>query len=222
MIKFILNRKLFDWFQDFRYILLLIAYFLVLWVPIIFQAFGLDQQLTDISLFVLILAIFNFIRKNSVYTKVFSFVSLVIISGRGAAVGTENENISVISWVLMLVYFIFFLRILLIEVWNAKKVNMNTILGAIAGYVQIGVIAFILFKVLDILLNNHAFTTTVSISDLIYFSFVTLTTVGYGDITPASDEVKAFSVIFAMVGQFYMAILMALLVGKYQQEHSKQ
>jgi hypothetical protein len=49
---------------------------------------------------------------------------------------------------------------------------------------------------------------------LTYFSFVTLTTVGYGDITPAGDTARALAMIEAVAGQFYLAVLIAELVGK--------
>ncbi|MBB3698985.1 hypothetical protein KMW28_08570 [Flammeovirga yaeyamensis] len=217
----VFNQTVYDKLQELRYILLLIAYILVLWAPVIFQSLSLSDEFSDVSLIILIFAIFNFIRKTKTASKILTFITFSLIFGKSATVGTENDNASILSWLTLLIYFIFFLRILLLDVWNSKKVNMNTILGAIAGYIQIGVIAFILFKVCDILFDGQAFSQPVQVSDLIYFSFVTLTTVGFGDISPVADEVKAFTVIFAMVGQFYMAILMALLVGKYQQEHGK-
>jgi hypothetical protein len=49
---------------------------------------------------------------------------------------------------------------------------------------------------------------------LTYFSFVTLTTVGYGDITPAREGPRGLAVVEAMVGQFYVAVLLGELIGK--------
>jgi hypothetical protein len=49
---------------------------------------------------------------------------------------------------------------------------------------------------------------------LIYFSFVTLTTAGYGDIVPASDTTRALAVAETIIGQFYLAVLVAELIGK--------
>ncbi len=51
--------------------------------------------------------------------------------------------------------------------------------------------------------------------DYLYFSFVTLTTLGYGDIMPASALAKSTTVIIAVTGQLYLTILIALLVGKF-------
>jgi uncharacterized membrane protein len=51
--------------------------------------------------------------------------------------------------------------------------------------------------------------------DYLYFSFVTLTTLGYGDVTPVSSLAKSVAMTIAVAGQFYMTILIAILVGKY-------
>lgn len=49
---------------------------------------------------------------------------------------------------------------------------------------------------------------------LTYFSYVTLTTVGYGDVTPAADTARSLALVEAVAGQFYLAVLVADLVGK--------
>jgi voltage-gated potassium channel Kch len=48
---------------------------------------------------------------------------------------------------------------------------------------------------------------------LTYFSFVTLTTLGYGDITPASDLARLLAMMEAMLGQLFLVIIVARLVG---------
>ena len=52
-------------------------------------------------------------------------------------------------------------------------------------------------------------------SDLIYYAFITMTTVGYGDIVPVSPGARSLAVLVAVFGQLYIAILISLLVGKY-------
>ena len=49
--------------------------------------------------------------------------------------------------------------------------------------------------------------------DFVYFSFVTLTTLGYGDITPASPTVRTLTILEALVGQLFIGILIARLVS---------
>jgi uncharacterized membrane protein len=58
--------------------------------------------------------------------------------------------------------------------------------------------------------------------DWVYFSFVTLTTLGYGDISPLSYSARSLSYFEAIVGQFYLAVLVAALVGAYLSEKQGQ
>ena len=51
--------------------------------------------------------------------------------------------------------------------------------------------------------------------DYLYFSFVTMTTLGYGDVTPVSSTAKSTTIIIAIAGQLYLTILVAMLVGKF-------
>jgi len=54
-----------------------------------------------------------------------------------------------------------------------------------------------------------------------YFSFITITTLGYGDITPVTDKATALALIEAVVGQIYLVVLVAWLVGMHVSRRSK-
>ena len=51
--------------------------------------------------------------------------------------------------------------------------------------------------------------------ELVYYTFITLTTAGYGDITPQLPLAQSLAMIIAVMGQFYVAVVVAILVGKY-------
>ena len=53
-------------------------------------------------------------------------------------------------------------------------------------------------------------------SDFLFFSFATLTTLGYGDITPITTQARSFAIVEAVYGVLYSAILIARLVGVYR------
>jgi hypothetical protein len=55
-------------------------------------------------------------------------------------------------------------------------------------------------------------------ADMTYFSLVTLATVGYGDILPASHTARMFAMFEAVVGQFYIAVVVAMFVGMYSSQ----
>lgn len=108
---------------------------------------------------------------------------------------------------------------------RSKHVNKTIILNSINGYLFMGVLgAVLLFTVQivekfvlhsDIATINFAGGTAGGFHDYLYFSFVTLSTLGYGDITPVSSIAKSIVLIIAITGQLYLTVLIAMLVGKY-------
>ncbi len=60
-----------------------------------------------------------------------------------------------------------------------------------------------------------------SLSEAVYFSFTTLTTLGYGDIIPMSSLAKMLTNFEAIIGQLYPAILISILVGSYLSQKTK-
>ncbi|HJV66936.1 MAG TPA: potassium channel family protein [Geomonas sp.] len=101
-----------------------------------------------------------------------------------------------------------------------KPVTAHRIMGAVAAYLLFGVTWSILYGLLDQVLPGGAFSiSSAGVYDperqerLVFFSFVTLTTVGYGDITPTHDVSRMFAVVEALVGQLYPATLLARLVS---------
>jgi hypothetical protein len=112
------------------------------------------------------------------------------------------------------------------RVFAAGEVNVYRILGAIAGYLLIGLIfanAFILIQ----LLSPEAFQQddmhvqgVEPLPALLYFSFATLTTVGYGDIAPLAPAARSLAMLEALIGQLYPAILIARLVTQYRADRA--
>jgi Ion channel len=91
--------------------------------------------------------------------------------------------------------------------------------GAAAAYLMIGVLWSFLYAIVD-RASPGSFAIRGSIaplqlSDLLYFSFSTLTSTGFGDIVPMSRLAKTASIIEVIIGQLFLAILIARLVGVY-------
>ena len=104
-------------------------------------------------------------------------------------------------------------------VFAPGKVTFHRIIGAVLLYLNIGLIFVGLFyfvallepdafKGLDPLRGNGS----IDVGNLIYFSFVTLTTTGFGDIAPVHAYARSLSIIEAIIGQLYPATLLARLV----------
>jgi hypothetical protein len=106
--------------------------------------------------------------------------------------------------------------VVLAQAFRAGPVNVHRIQGAVAAYLLLG-LAWALSYELVALLATGAFAVTGPAEPerhrFIYFSFVTLTTVGYGDVTPVHPVARSLAVAEALTGQLYPAILLARLVS---------
>ena len=108
------------------------------------------------------------------------------------------------------------LLIFLHRIFSETTVTIDSIQGGIAIYFLSGVFWAFLYQTLllfdpdAILFSDHVVG---AFSDLIYFSFITMTTLGYGDIMPISRMAKNMAVLEAVWGQTYLAVLVARLVG---------
>jgi hypothetical protein len=107
-----------------------------------------------------------------------------------------------------------------------KEISANRVVGAISLYLLFGTIWAITYAVLEMLVPG-SFTGFSRIlvqgwsSEWLYFSFVTMTTLGYGDLTPLSATARTLAYIQAVFGQFYIAILVAGLVSGYITERQR-
>lgn len=94
-----------------------------------------------------------------------------------------------------------------------RQVTFQTVMGGVAAYALIAFVMAALYHGMDLLTDTTFLNGVVSDGDYVYFSFVTLTTVGYGDITAATDVAKRLVVVEAFVGQVFLVALVARLVS---------
>jgi voltage-gated potassium channel len=120
-----------------------------------------------------------------------------------------------------IIFFCFIGLSVLLHVFGHERVSGDTIAGAICVFLLIGIIWTLVYQTIHFF-DPKAFHNIAAGSfgpaatvDLVYYSFATLTTLGYGDITPIAKSARMFAVTEAMVGQIYLTVLVARLVGLY-------
>jgi voltage-gated potassium channel Kch len=109
---------------------------------------------------------------------------------------------------------------------SSGPVNMERISAALSLYLLIGLVFGVLYAVIEELVPSSFVIQVASGSKVesfqlahsIYFSFVTLGTLGYGDVVPISGPSRALAVTEAMIGQMYIAVVVARLVALYKGE----
>jgi hypothetical protein len=109
--------------------------------------------------------------------------------------------------------------IILRRISTHRRVTVRTIAGAMCVYLQIGIAFALLYRVLMII-NPAAITSARPIDGLsyLYMSFITLTTVGYGDVTPVANPARVAAMFEALLGQVFLVVIVARLVSVYGQD----
>jgi len=183
------------------------------------------NALTDIVMTILFLvALLAFTERRNL---LFLCVVLVLIS-RGSSWGaywTGNETLIVISKLLNVAFILIVSGFILTIVFRSREITLETLAGAICVYLFIGLFWADVYALVEIanpgsfsLLKDGAQETmnivAHSTSQFNYFSFVTLSTLGYGDITPQTRPAQSLAAMEAILGQLFLAVLIARLVGQ--------
>jgi len=100
--------------------------------------------------------------------------------------------------------------------WERRIIDVQTVLGAICIYVLLGMMFAFVYAAINGLGNDDFFVQTkhATTPDFLYFSYITQTTVGYGDFTAAGDLGRALAVLEALTGQLYLVTIIAVLVSR--------
>jgi len=125
-------------------------------------------------------------------------------------------------------FFAYIVVSILLEIFRKKTITLNMIYGSICVYLLVGLAWAYVYAILENISPGsfnfplHYFQAHPSLGEsearlslLFYYSYVTLSTLGYGDITPVTHPAQSLAVLEAITGQFYLAILVARLVGIY-------
>jgi hypothetical protein len=144
----------------------------------------------------------------------------VIAANSHAAVVQYGSSLALLGF--LLVATAYTLR----QIAVGRSIDVNRLAGAVCVYLLLGVIWAMLYTLVESL-SPGAFagfspsTDRGWDSEWLYFSFVTMTTLGYGDILPVSAIARGLAYLQAVAGQFYIAILVAGLVGAYISERQQ-
>ena len=137
---------------------------------------------------------------------------------------SNDDSILIIIYRLVFSFLLFacFCVILIKQLLKIKEVNLQFILGPLLGFLYLGIIGGILFEAIH-LIDSNSFQLIDGYSgySFYYFSFISITTVGYGDITPLTAPAQSLTLVMNIIGQFYLAIVIGVFVGKYINTKSK-
>ena len=175
--------------------------------------------------FVLIFSLFTVDRRKKLLSLSIILLVLTLTFHWLAILGIVQFSQPVSYWIL-----VFYLGTLVYSFYTvivtADRVTLRLISATLCLYLIIGLFWGAIYTLLESLvpgsfgggLLDQAHSSDQIMEIFTYFSFITLTTLGYGDITPQTMGAGALCQAEAIVGQFYIAVLLAYLVGMYSSE----
>jgi hypothetical protein len=152
------------------------------------------------------------------------FVAIAAIPVCWAATFTGPNALDLSEYLIITLFCGVTAAVILIAVIRDYMATAQAVIGAICVYLLIGLTWAMVYSTIEYI-QDDAFKSPAydrqatvgedrpSFSDMVYFSFSTMTTLGYGDITPRTELAKMASVLQAIVGVFYMAVIVARLVS---------
>ena len=96
-----------------------------------------------------------------------------------------------------------------------ETVTIQTVMGAVAAYFQLAVAYSFVFQAIDALTDGGLFGYPVRTTEYMYFSLTTITTLGYGDLTPVTDVGRLVAMLEAVTGQVYLVTFVAMIVSRF-------
>jgi hypothetical protein len=152
--------------------------------------------------------------------RLFRLAAIVALVSLLAAIGSvvidNGRNPSGVFYLLNVLLVATVPWIIARALWKRRVVDVRTVLGAVCIYVLLGMLFAFLYAAIDGLSSGAFFVQTShpTTPDFLYFSYITQTTVGYGDYTAKGDLGRALAVLEAVSGQLYLVTVIAVLVSR--------
>ncbi len=184
--------------------------------------------LLEVALVLVLVFAINEVAGDRHGVRMVLFLGLPAVVGRLLAVLWDEPPTIVfaLTFVFTLSFLVAVIVLLQRDIMTSDRVSGDTLRGAVCVYVLLGVVWAIAYGFVNYLepgafsVAEHLVDQDRSLALHIYFSFVTLTTLGYGDISPISPIARTLAWLEAFVGQIYVALTIARLVSMYISDRS--
>ncbi len=138
-----------------------------------------------------------------------------------AALSAPSLSLTISAEILRIIFYAYTLTRVLVYAVRGREVTRDKIFGAISVYLLIGFTWAFLYRLLYTCQPDAFSFPTKEAPDFVYFSFVTLCTVGYGDITAVSGFGRSLVILESVTGILYIAVLVSRLVTLYRPDSDK-
>lgn len=157
-------------------------------------------------------------RKIKILRNILGFIS--ILMPFGFIIFSQYYWFILSLTLFFMVYYSFIFGEVMNQITRIKEVRINVIIGSFCGYMLLSMVALFTYILVESNFPNSFHGISVGNAPLIYnelsyFSFITLTSIGFGDIYPITDMSRLITAFFGMVGQFYMVAVVGIIISKF-------
>ena len=207
--------------HPWRHATLLISILLLIIISPIAASLGQGVLIVNIAGTAVLLAGSFALREQKTLFIAAIALSFLSIVTTGLMLFFPHPLTAIVSHVFDIILISFFAITILVYVLRASYITMDKIFAAICVYLLVGYAWTFAYALLEDskpgsfkgLSEAAADNSVMRVMQLRYYSYITLTTVGYGDISPVSPAAQTMAILEAIMGQFYLAVLVARLVG---------
>lgn len=205
-----------------RFVYIILATLLVILVsPYIRSAGQTGHLLTTLLALLIPIATLHALAAEGYRAVSIIILAALFVICDGLSLFVANRFLMIAALGVATVLYLYIIVLLLKNLLSHRIITANMIYCAISTYLLIGVMWSGIYMVIEGI-SPGSFTGISDPSDLLYFSFTSLTTLGFGDILPQPIIAKRLAVLEAAMGGIYLAVIIAMLVGRYMTMEEKQ
>ncbi len=209
--------------EKYKYLIALLSVFNFLLTPIHIAISGFNPAYINVINYTIVIlssALIASKKRAKIITYLLGFLTLIAIWLEFS--DSNSHSLLICRLVFSFLLFGCFCVILIRQLIKIKEVNLQFILGPLLGFLYLGIIGGVLFEFIHFL-DSNSFQLIKGFSgySFYYFSFISITSVGYGDITPLTAAAQSLTLVLNIIGQFYLAIVIGVFVGKYINANQK-
>jgi hypothetical protein len=205
-------------------ILLVLILFTIVLTPFL-DDFIETRILMDFFLTAVFFAIIFAIRSKRSHVIIASILALPLVTSTWSFYFYDSTHLSMLTRIFGVLFFAYAVSIILQIIARSTEITRETIFAAVVAYLLIALMWAFLYMLLELVIpGSFSFPDRGAREESMrfeYFSFVTITTLGYGDITPITNKASALAFLEALVGQIYLVVLVAGLVGMHVSRKTK-
>ena len=209
---------------SFLYLLVMILAMLVI-SPLIEEFIHL-RLLMDLFWTAIFIAAVYAVSHKKQYLAIGVLLGMPMVVSIWSAHALKHTGLFLLGHLCGAAFFVFTIVQILVFIYKQERVSKDLIVGAALVYLLMALAwAFIIAIVETVHPGSYAMTQDAGpriTQDLLYYSFVTITTLGYGDITPVTRLARALCVIEAVIGQLYLVVSVAWLVGMHVSQKMRE